>query len=155
MRHKKEQILAAFKKSETICLSKQILEYKLYRLNNEYNSLKSRMERARAANKPCHRLLLKVQSYGSKVKVLKEVIFEIESAEKEVDKMFRVEINDQVFYRANENSHRRRQCGKKIRYTSFDEAQEMLDVLYSSNAAKYEAYKCNYCDFWHIGHSVV
>jgi hypothetical protein len=51
---------------------------------------------------------------------------------------------------ASKRNIRRRSCGKKIRFDSFERTSAFLSE--KKGAHGYQIYKCAFCGGWHFGH---
>lgn len=57
-----------------------------------------------------------------------------------------------------QDRHRKHQCSYKVKHDTLEEAQTIVDQLKADRIYDQmvpRAYQCNYCDHWHVGHSMV
>lgn len=50
------------------------------------------------------------------------------------------------------DDHRRRTCGKKFKYPSYVEADRVAAYMCLKHQQKFNAYECEYCHSFHVGH---
>lgn len=152
---KTEKLLVAFKTSgSSDCICCHILKIKLERLRAEYEPLVEHIEKRKTNGEDYQKPLGYLQKTGNKLRAIKEALHEIENAKYLLDNLFKVEIKGKTFYRLNKNRDRRSSCGRKIKYSSMNDAQQAAIEIAERLGDEMEGYKCRHCDFFHVGHKI-
>ena len=55
-------------------------------------------------------------------------------------------------HRRRPDIYQYRHCGKKIRFPSWDAAEEVAQTIGNGNGELLQPYVCEFCWAWHIGH---
>jgi hypothetical protein len=50
------------------------------------------------------------------------------------------------------DDHRRRTCGCKVKYPNYAEADRVAEWMGIKHRQKFNAYECEYCHGFHVGH---
>lgn len=55
--------------------------------------------------------------------------------------------------KARINREKKRKCGRKVKHSTFEQADNAAKILMMRDGRHSSAYLCNYCHYWHVGHT--
>ena len=153
MKHQKHKILERYREhgEGCLCMSLLWLRYDKLRAQSEY--ARERLSRMTVDSKNWNKQLGHVLKFGNKLKVIKDLIREIQTSHEIANKMVEVPIAGRTFYRISHYDDYRRSCKGKQPYS-----EGAVKIAAVEMAAKLdepmEPYKCRHCQHWHVGHAI-
>lgn len=57
------------------------------------------------------------------------------------------------FHRSERDAFVKRQCGQKVKHRTQDAAEESADAMHLKTGQRFNAYQCQICRSFHVGHS--
>lgn len=50
------------------------------------------------------------------------------------------------------DSHKERTCGRKFRHRTYEDADRVAELMCIKHRQRFNAYECEYCRGYHVGH---
>lgn len=131
-----------------------LIEKRLFRIQKKYEFYRCLLGRRKVGSKSWNKTLNCVLNYGGKRKLLSEILEQFKrclGGEIQITKITR---RGKIVFIMQNTHDQKNSCKGKVKHQTLEAAWTCAKRFQKKRGDKMEAYKCRYCDFFHIGHSM-